>query len=140
MVADQSTKAIIAMYADRLLDGLPVFTGFNVTFLRNDGVTFGLFGGVPWWALTLVAFAVCGVLAVLLWRTTRRLEAVAYGMIIGGAFGNIVDRLRFGAVTDFLDFYVGSTHWPAFNIADVAIFLGAILLFVPEKSSRSAKA
>jgi signal peptidase II len=139
LVADQFSKTIVAMYVDRLSDGLPVFPGFNLTFLRNDGVTFGLLGDVPWWALTLIAFAVCGVLAVMLWRTTRCVEAVAYGLIIGGAFGNIVDRLRFGAVTDFLDFYVGKTHWPAFNIADVAIVSGAALLFVPEKFSRRAQ-
>ena len=139
LVTDQVSKTIVAMNADRLSDGLPVLPGFNLTFLRNDGVTFGLFGNMPWWALSLIAFAVCGVLAVMLWRTTRYLEAVAYGLIIGGALGNIVDRLRFGGVTDFLDFYVGNTHWPAFNIADVAIVTGAALLFVPERFSRPAQ-
>ena len=139
LVTDQVSKTIVAMNADRLSDVLPVLPGFNLTFLRNDGVTFGLFGNMPWWALSLIAFAVCGVLAVMLWRTTRYLEAVAYGLIIGGALGNIVDRLRFGGVTDFLDFYVGNTHWPAFNIADVAIVTGAALLFVPERFSRPAQ-
>ena len=139
LVTDQVSKTIVAMNADRLSDGLPLLPGFNLTFLRNDGVTFGLFGNMPWWALSLIAFAVCGVLAVMLWRTTRYLEAVAYGLIIGGALGNIVDRLRFGGVTDFLDFYVGNTHWPAFNIADVAIVTGAALLFVPERFSRPAQ-
>ena len=139
LVADQFSKTIVAMNADRLSGGLPVFPGFNLTFLRNDGVTFGLFGNMPWWALSLIAFAVCGVLAVMLWRTTKYLEAVAYGLIIGGALGNIVDRLRFGGVTDFLDFYVGNTHWPAFNIADVAIVTGVAVLFVPERFSRPAQ-
>jgi len=127
------------MNTDRLADGLPVFPRFNLIFLRNDGVTFGLFGDMRWWALILIAFAVCGVLAVMLWRTTRRLEAVAYGLIIGGAIGNIVDRLRFGTVTYFLDFYVGITHWPAFNIADVAIVSGPTLLLVTQKLSRPAQ-
>nr|WP_272911650.1 signal peptidase II [Loktanella sp. M215] len=139
LVTDQVSKTIVAMNADRLSDSLPVLPGFNLTFLRNDGVTFGLFGNMPWWALSLIAFAVCGVLAVMLWRTTRYLEAVAYGLIIGGALGNIVDRLRFGGVTDFLDFYVGNTHWPAFNIADVAIVTGVAVLFVPERFSRPAQ-
>ncbi|SHF90006.1 signal peptidase II [Loktanella atrilutea] len=130
LVADQFSKAIVAMYAYRLSDGLPVFPGFNLTFLRNDGVTFGLFGDVPWWTLTIIAFVVCGLIAMMLWRTTQRHEAVAYGLIIGGAVGNIIDRLRFAAVTDFLDFYVGNTHWPAFNIADVTIVTGVALLFV----------
>ena len=61
-------------------------------------------------------------------RTTERGEAVAYGMIIGGALGNVIDRIRLGSVTDFLDFYVRDLHWPAFNLADTAIFCGVALL------------
>lgn len=139
LVTDQVSKTIVAMNADRLSDGLPLLPGFNLTFLRNDGVTFGLLGDVPWWALALVGVAVCGLITMMMWRSTRRIEAMAYGLIVGGALGNIIDRLRFGAVTDFLDFYVGNTYWPAFNIADVAIVTGVALLFVPETSSRLSK-
>ncbi len=65
-------------------------------------------------------------------RATNRIKAVAYGAIVGGALGSVVDRLRFGALTDFLDFYVGSLHWPAFNLADVFVVGGvALLFFVP---------
>ena len=61
-----------------------------------------------------------------------RLQTAAYGAIIGGALGNVADRLRFGAVTDFLDVYVGTWHWPAFNLADVAVVGGVIALLMSE--------
>jgi signal peptidase II len=66
----------------------------------------------------------------MLLRTDNRAEAIAYGAIIGGALGNVLDRIRFRGVTDFLDFYVGSTHWPAFNMADVFVVGGVGLLLI----------
>jgi signal peptidase II len=63
-------------------------------------------------------------------RTRNRIDAIAYGSVIGGAFGNVVDRFRFQAVTDFLDFYIGPAHWPAFNMADVFIVSGVGLLLI----------
>ena len=97
---------------------------------RNNGITFGLFGEVPWWALTGVALTVTALLLLMMWRATRAPEATAYGLIAGGALGNVIDRVRFGAVTDFLDFHLGTYHWPAFNLADVAVVTGAALLVV----------
>ncbi|MFQ1701873.1 signal peptidase II [Loktanella agnita] len=125
---DQSTKAWVVANADVLSSGLPVFPGFNLVFGRNDGVSFGLLGGVPWWSLSALAIAICAWLTILLIRTHSRIEALALGAIIGGAMGNVIDRLRFRAVTDFLDFYIGSMHWPAFNMADVFVVCGVALL------------
>ena len=68
-------------------------------------------------------------LLIWLWRAPDRLTAAALGLIIGGALGNVLDRLRYQAVPDFLDFHYGTYHWPSFNLADVAIFCGAALLF-----------
>ena len=130
--ADQATKAVVNANSAALAGGVPVFPGFNLVFLRNDGVTFGMMGGVPWWALAVLALAIVVWLAVLMARATGRLEALAYGLVIGGALGNVVDRLRFGAVTDFLDFYVRDWHWPAFNFADVAVVSGVGLLLLSE--------
>ena len=93
-------------------------------------MTFGLLGGAPWSSLVVLALAVCTWLVVLLVRTTNRAEALAFEAIIGGALGNVLDRLHYRAVTDFLDFYVGSAHWPAFNMADVFVVRGAGLLLV----------
>ncbi|GGL58639.1 signal peptidase II [Wenxinia marina] len=127
---DQVTKAIVVTNASFLSAGVPVFPGFNLTFHRNDGVTFGLLGGAPWWSLVVLALAVCAWLAIMVLRAGNGIEALAYGAIIGGALGNVLDRLRFRAVTDFLDFYVGSAHWPAFNMADVFVVGGVGLLLL----------
>lgn len=129
-LVDQVTKAVVVANAAALSSGLPLFPGFNLIYLRNDGVTFGMLGGAPWWSLVVLALAICVWLAVMLVRTARRVEAIAYGAIIGGALGNVLDRLRFRGVTDFLDFYVGSAHWPAFNMADVFVVGGVGLLLI----------
>ena len=133
---DQVTKAIVVTNASVLSAGVPVFTGFNLTFYRNDGVTFGLLGGAPWWSLVVLALAVCAWLVIMMLRTRDGIEAVAYGAIIGGALGNVLDRLRFRAVTDFLDFYAGAAHWPAFNMADVFVVGGVGLLLVAPMITR----
>ncbi len=130
VTADQVTKALAVKNADTLRGELPVFPGLNLVFGRNDGVTFGLLGAVPWWGLALLALAICVWLAIMLVRTESRLEAVAFGSILGGALGNIVDRVRYRAVTDFLDFYIGETHWPAFNLADAFIVCGVVLMLL----------
>ena len=130
LAVDQISKAIVVANALALESGIAVFPGFNLIFLRNDGVSFGLLGGLPWWALTILAVGVIAFIVVALCRSAHSGETLAYGMIIGGALGNVVDRLRFGAVTDFLDFYIGTFHWPSFNGADIAIVCGAALLIL----------
>ncbi len=75
-----------------------------------------------------ITLAVTALLVILLMRSATRLEAMALGLIIGGALGNVVDRLRIGAVVDFLDIHAWDFHWPAFNLADSAIAIGAISL------------
>ncbi|SFQ24107.1 signal peptidase II [Tranquillimonas alkanivorans] len=140
-LVDQATKSLILAHVATLSAGVPVFPGLNLVFLRNDGVTFGLLSGAPMWSLTALALAVCGWLVVALVRTNSRMEALAYGMIIGGALGNVADRLRHGAVTDFLDVYAGSLHWPAFNMADVFVVCGAMaVLFSSSTGARQRRA
>lgn len=130
LVADQILKALVLTNAETLAAGVSVFPSFNLIFHRNYGVTFGFFKNVPWWGLALIATAIVLFLAVSLVRSTRKSEAVAYGLIIGGALGNIADRFRFGGVTDFLDLYIGTAHWPTFNLADVFILCGAGLVLI----------
>ena len=89
-----------------------------------------MFGGAPWWVLALLALAIVAALSVWLWRAQNRLVAAALGLLIGGALGNVLDRLRHGAVMDFLDFHLGVYHWPAFNLADVAVVSGVALLLL----------
>ena len=132
LAVDQISKAVAIAYSDTLAGSIPVVPGFNLVFLRNDGVTFGMLGGAPWWALSGLALGITLWLAILLARTGSHLNAAAYGLVIGGALGNVADRLRFGAVTDFLDVYVAEWHWPAFNLADVAVVGGVGLLLLSE--------
>lgn len=111
---------------------------FDIIHTRNRGMAFGLFadGGGVWRTVLLVgvAVAVLVLVAGFLWRLPRELPAgqrstrVALALILGGALGNVYDRIVQGSVTDFLDFYIGGYHWPAFNAADSAITIGAALL------------
>jgi signal peptidase II len=125
---DQVTKTV-ALVSPAIRNGVELLPVLNLVLVRNHGVSFGLLSGLaPWWALVALAFAIVAGLSRWLWKSDSRMVSAALGMIIGGAIGNVLDRLRHGAVTDFLDFYLGEHHWPAFNLADAAIFCGAALL------------
>jgi signal peptidase II len=131
-VADQASKTWIlqGLHLPELgrVDLLPVF---SLTMVWNQGVTFGLFkADGTWGALLLVAVAVAIVVALGFWlrRAESRLVAVSLGAIAGGAAGNVLDRLRFGAVVDFLHFHVGVWSWYVFNVADAAIVCGVAAL------------
>lgn len=130
LAIDQLTKAIVVENSEILNAGIPVMPGFNLIYLLNDGVSFGLLGGTPYWILIILTISICFWLIFLLLCAKKVAECISYGAIIGGAVGNIADRMRNGAVTDFLDFYVGSSHWPAFNLADVFIVSGVGLLIL----------
>ncbi len=130
VVFDQLSKWwVMASFA--LYESRPVVGGlFSLTYVQNTGAAFGLLAGPPvWWRqffFVLVAVAAMVVLVGAYRHYRRRgwLYGAAIGCIGGGAVGNLIDRLRFGAVVDFLDFYVKTHHWPAFNIADSAITVG----------------
>ena len=102
---------------------------FNLVTVWNTGISFGLFSSAAA-AIALVGMAMAIVAGLLIWlvRVDAQGLALALGMVIGGACGNVIDRLRFGAVFDFLDFHVLGWHWPAFNVADSAITVGVALL------------
>jgi len=128
----------------------PVIPGlFNLVHTENRGLAFGLFSSaVNGWRDLLVTGVGLGVLVLILavlWKSTPgdRCTQTALALVLGGALGNLWDRLQQGAVTDFLDFYLGRWHWPAFNVADSAISVGALLLLGsmllwPPGSSRHA--
>lgn len=118
-----------------LHDGIQIIPGFfRLTHLENRGAAFGLFADSSsrWTVGTLVLFSVVALLVVsmLLWKNSHTLSTTGVGLslILGGAIGNLWDRLTAGHVTDFLLFYVKSYQWPAFNVADSAIVIGAGLL------------
>ncbi|NBC95843.1 MAG: signal peptidase II [Deinococcus-Thermus bacterium] len=104
---------------------------FNLVMVWNFGVSFGLFsehGDAARWFLIAVAAAISTGIGIWMVRTDRMLIAAICGAVIGGAVGNVVDRLRFGAVADFFDVHAFGYHWPAFNIADAAISVGVVVL------------
>lgn len=119
---------------------------FNLVLGWNRGVSFSILnhGDTSRNPLLLSLLTAAIVAGLLVWmaRVDSRRLAVALGLVVGGAVGNLVDRLRVGAVADFLDFHVGLWHWPAFNLADSAITVGAVIivldsLFAPRKSSKN---
>ena len=119
---------------------IPLASFLDLVLVYNRGVSFGMFGAAPhWmrWVLTGLALAVAAGLGAWLMRTQDRMLAVGLGLVIGGAIGNVIDRLRFGAVVDFLDFHVAGWHWPAFNVADSAITVGVALLLLDALKSQA---
>lgn len=132
LLADQASKWWI-LEVVRLPDlrQIVVTQNFNLTMVWNRGVTFGLLASDVAWQKALlggVALTVCALLLVWLTRAESRLVAIGLGSVIGGAIGNVIDRARFGAVADFLDFHAFGWHWYAFNVADAAIVCGVGLL------------
>lgn len=100
---------------------------FNVVFTWNPGASFSLFRGLGEMApmlIIIVTGAIIGFLGYYMLRRAAANERLPLALIIGGAIGNLIDRIRFGAVVDFLDFHIGSIHWPAFNVADICICVG----------------
>ncbi len=128
---DQATKWWIVTEVMNPPRFIPVFPSFNLVMGWNKGISFGIFDTASppnQWLLIGLALIIVAVLLVWLKRADSRLISVALGMIIGGALGNVMDRIHHGAVADFLDFYVGNFHWPAFNVADAGITIGVIVL------------
>jgi signal peptidase II len=124
---------------------LPVTSFFNIVLAWNRGISFGLLSSNhPYsvWVLAFIAITFASVLTLWVWRAANKLTACAFGLILGGAIGNLLDRLRFGAVTDFLDFHAYGYHWYTFNIADSAIVIGVgliILAYIQEIMSENKK-
>ena len=105
----------------------PVTGFFNIVFTWNFGTAFSLFNGLGEYApiaLIIMTGFIIGVILYYLFARAKRYEIVPLALIAGGAIGNLIDRVRFGAVVDFLDFHIGGYHWPAFNIADICIVVG----------------
>ncbi len=127
---DQAVKAwVVAFFAARGTDMVAVLPVFNLVLTWNRGVSFGLFnGGGETLLFAVVAAAIVAALVWWLSRAGTRGLQLAIGLVIGGAVGNIVDRLARGAVVDFLDFHLRTLHWFAFNVADTAICLGVFFI------------
>jgi len=136
VIVDQATKYSV-MQSMRLHESIPVVPNlFSITYIRNPGAAFGLLAGSSN-AFRMVFFGVTslfalGLLGTILTRLPERdwIGQLSIAGILGGAIGNLIDRLRFGEVIDFLDVYIEAYHWPAFNVADSAISVGVFCLII----------
>jgi len=136
LALDQWTKMLALqqlspVYPKKIIDGL-----FSLTLVMNSGVAFGVFSGIESSVKAYLLLALSGVtvgLVIFFYfheKNLQRLSRFGLALVVGGAFGNMIDRWRYDKVVDFLDFYWKNYHWPAFNIADCAISIGVTLLLV----------
>lgn len=129
---DQWSK--LAILADPTVSqhqAIEVTSFFNLVLVFNHGVSFGMFAAQKQpLLLTILALGIIALLLRWLWKTPSYLLALGVGFTVGGALGNVIDRVRYGAVVDFLDVHLGTLHWPAFNIADSFVFIGVVVLSV----------
>jgi signal peptidase II len=138
IVLDQWTKWLVELHLPHHM-AEPVIPGFlNLTHVRNTGVAFGLLasdgvgGGGGGGLLTILGLGALAAVALYFWFVPSRDRwlLVALALVVGGAVGNLIDRVTSGAVTDFIDVFVGVHHWPSFNVADSAISIGIVLMAI----------
>jgi signal peptidase II len=155
VIADQLSKALIfawlvnassplsawrAAEAGIYVAPVQITPFFNIVTVWNTGISFGMLDDTGYnltYLLIGVALAITFGLGIWLWREQGRLAMAALALVIGGALGNLVDRVRLGAVFDFLDFHVAGYHWPAFNLADSCVVIGVALLVIDSIVLRS---
>jgi signal peptidase II len=135
IILDQLSKITVS-HLHRYASAQEITSFFNLFLLHNQGAAFSFLahaGGWQRWGLSVFGLIAALFIVYLLKRyAQQRLFCTALALILGGALGNVIDRLRYGYVIDFLDFHAGHWHWPAFNLADTAITCGAFLLIIDE--------
>lgn len=131
-IADQASKwSILNVLETSKGEVLEITSFFNLVLVRNTGISFGIFSnGVSPTILVCLALIVTFGLIWFIFHNDTSYYRLPGAIIIGGALGNIVDRIRYGSVVDFLDFHLYQYHWPAFNIADSAVVVGVSALFL----------
>ena len=143
VILDQVSKLLVS-HSMQLYQSISIVPFFNLTYVHNNGAAFSFLseaGGWQRWFFAALAIVISMVIAVWLSRLKAHetLLAVSLSLVLGGAIGNLIDRLAYGYVIDFLDIYVQSWHWPAFNIADSAITLGVVLMLLESFGIGKAK-
>ena len=124
---DQATKYVVRVSLDTF-ETIRVLPFFNVVHVRNEGAAFGLFKSLGNAAFIVVSVGALVLVTFLLLKTKE--DRLSLSLILGGAIGNLIDRILFGRVTDFVDVFVGRFHWPAFNVADSALTVGLMLMLL----------
>ena len=114
----------------------------NIINLKNKGIAFGLFNNntdIVFYTLLMISILVCILLLHYIFKTTNNINNIAASLVLGGALGNISDKLLYKGVTDFIDIHLNNLHWPAFNIADSSIFLGVLIYIIYNKKEQLNK-
>ncbi|MCI5163794.1 MAG: signal peptidase II [Candidatus Electrothrix sp. AX5] len=145
VVGDQLSKLwILENFA--LYDSTAIIPGFfNLTFLRNSGAAFGMLSDMPllWRQIFFISIAVVALVALIVMQRKMGRENIWYTLALsfigGGAVGNVIDRVLYGSVVDFLDVYIGKYHWPAFNVADSGITVGVTIFLLLQVFEKEAK-
>lgn len=130
---DQLSKWLVLNHLMIPPKTIPITSFLNIVLAWNRGISFGLLSSHhPYhvWFLTTMALGISAVLLFWIWKAETKITSLAFGLVLGGAIGNITDRLCFGAVMDFIDFYLYGYHWYTFNIADYGIVLGVGLMIL----------
>ena len=138
-LADRISKFFIVNLAKPLNElNIPITSFLNINFIWNEGIAFGLFSFDQKIYYNLLTLIICLITLVLIWFMLRSkgFEKLGFSMIIGGSSGNIFDRLYYSSVPDFIDFHINNFHWFIFNVADIFICLGVILLIILEIFSK----
>ena len=133
LIGDQASKWWLMGVLERAGGPIELLPFFNLVMVWNPGVSFGMFqSGNAWapWILSALALVIVFVLVRWLGKAETRFIAAGLGLVIGGALGNVIDRMVWGKVADFFDVYIDTWPWPAFNIADAAIVIGAAILLL----------
>lgn len=144
LAIDVSSKQFVLNHF-RLHESIPLIPYFNLAYVQNFGAAFSFLAnkdGWQRWLFTSVAIVICIVLAVMMYRQSmnKKLSNIAYALLMGGALGNLSDRLAHGFVIDFIYFYVGDWNWPIFNIADISICIGVALISLDGFINKDKKA
>ena len=142
IVLDQLSKYWVD-HAMQLYQSIELLPGLQLTYVRNTGAAFGFLsqaGGWQRWFFIGLGISASGLIGWWLYRLERcrQIEAMSWALVLGGALGNVIDRVLYGYVIDFLDVYYQDWHWPAFNVADSAISLGVVLLLIDSLRPRPA--
>lgn len=133
VLVDQISKTMVR-HTMALHESIPLLPSLNLTYTRNPGAAFSLLADADasfrFWFFLIVSLGAVVMILTFLWRMPdgERWTSVALALILGGAVGNLIDRLRFGEVIDFIDVYAGPYHWPVFNVADSGITVGMVML------------
>lgn len=128
IIIDQYTKYLTSLKIEELYFGIQVFPFLNLVYVVNTGISFGIFSefNISFY-LGILSFVISIFIFFWIWKSSIKIDIISLSLILGGAIGNGIDRIRNSYVIDFIDFHVADIHWPAFNFADTFITLGALI-------------